>query len=125
MLALSLYTKYYFYNSAVDMRKGCYGLCGIIESQMKRPFMNGDVFVFLNKRSNKIKLLQWDKDGFAIYEKRLEKGSFERGYLQGTSTDTLLSSEQLQFILHGVVLQSVRHRKRWVRMSENTVNTAL
>jgi transposase len=125
MLALSLYTKYYFYNVAVDMRKGCYGLCGIIESQMKRPFMNGDVFVFLNKRSNKIKLLQWDKDGFAIYEKRLEKGSFERGHLQGTSADTLLSSEQLQFILHGVVLQSVRHRKRWVRMSENTVNRAL
>ena len=107
------------------MRKGCYGLCGLVQSQMKRPLLDGDVFVFLNKRHNQIKLLQWDKDGFAIYEKRLEQGTFEQGSLCDTNVDTLLSSQQLQLILQGVVLQSVRHRKRWVRKSENTVNTAL
>jgi transposase len=125
MLALSLYTKYYFYNSAVDMRKGCYGLCGIVQSLMKRPLSDGDVFVFLNKRRNQIKLLQWDKDGFAIYEKRLEQGTFERSNLSDVSADTLLTSEQLQLILQGVFLHSVRHRKRWTRKHENTANTAL
>jgi len=107
------------------MRKGCYGLCGLVQSEMKRPLLNGDVFVFLNKRHNQIKLLQWDKDGFAIYEKRLEQGTFEQGNRSDTSIDTLLSSQQLQLILQGVVLHSVRHRKRWVRKSENTVNNAL
>jgi transposase len=125
MLALSLYTKYYFYNSVVDMRKGCYGLCGIVQSLMKHPLLDGDVFVFLNKRRNQIKLLQWDKDGFAIYEKRLEQGTFEQGDLSQTGVDTLLSSHQLQLILQGVVLQSVRQRKRWVRKSEKSDNTAL
>jgi transposase len=125
LLALSLYTKYYFYNHAVDMRKGCYGLCGLVQLEMKRPLLNGDVFVFLNKRHNQIKLLQWDKDGFAIYEKRLEQGTFEQGNRSDTSVDTLLSSQQLQLILQGVVLHSVRHRKRWEIKSESTANTAL
>jgi transposase len=125
MLSLSIYTKYYFYNIAVDMRKGCYGLCGIVQSQMKRPLLEGDVFVFLNKRRNQIKLLQWDKDGFAIYEKRLEQGTFERSNLSDLSADTLLTSEQLQLILQGVFLHSVRHRKRWTRKHVNTANTAL
>lgn len=107
------------------MRKGCYGLCGIVQSQMKHPLLDGDVFVFLNKRRNQIKLLQWDKDGFAIYEKRLEQGTFEHGSLGATGVDTLLTSQQLQLILQGVVLHSVRHRKRWVRKSDNTANTAL
>lgn len=107
------------------MRKGCYGLCGIVQSHMKRPLLEGDVFVFLNKRRNQIKLLQWDKDGFAIYEKRLEQGTFERSNLSDLSADTLLTSEQLHLILQGVFLHSVRHRKRWTRKHDNAVNIAL
>jgi transposase len=107
------------------MRKGCYGLCGIVQSLMKRPLLDGDVFVFLNKRRNQIKLIQWDKDGFAIYEKRLEQGTFEQDNRSDTNVDTLLSSQQLQLILQGVFLHSVRHRKRWVKKSDNTANTAL
>ena len=107
------------------MRKGCYGLCGIVQLQMKRPLLNGDVFIFINKRRNQIKLLQWDKDGFAIYEKRLEQGSFETNDSTDKNVDILLSSQQLQHILDGVILHSVRHRKRWEIKSENTVNTAL
>ena len=59
------------------MRKGCYGLCGNVQNELKKNILSGDVFVFINKRNTQIKLLQWDKDGFALYEKRLEKGSFE------------------------------------------------
>ncbi len=59
------------------MRKGCYGLCGIVQNELKKNILLGDAFVFINKGYNKIKLLRWDKDGFALYEKRLEKGRFE------------------------------------------------
>ena len=78
MLHLSSNERYYFYNQITDMRKGCYGLCGIVQNELKKNILSGDVFVFINRRHNQIKLLQWDKDGFTLYEKRLEAGSFEK-----------------------------------------------
>ncbi len=95
------------------MRKGCYGLCGIVQNELKKNILLGDIFVFINKRHNQIKLLQWDRDGFALYEKRLEKGSFERPGSASGSTDVLLTNLQLQHILQGIVLKSVQHKKRY------------
>jgi transposase len=113
MLHLSSHERYYIYNQVVDMRKGCYGLCGIVQDGLKKNVLDGDVFVFINKRHNQIKLLQWDRDGFALYEKRLEKGTFEQpGFGQGTN-GVLLTDLQLQHILQGVVLRSVIHKKRF------------
>jgi len=113
MLHLSTSLRYYFYTQIVDMRKGCYGLCGIVQNELKMDILMGDVFVFINRRHNQIKLLQWDKDGFALYEKRLEKGTFEQPSNTQNSTDILLTNLQLQHILQGVILQSVRHKKRF------------
>ena len=113
MLYLSASTRYYFYSKIVDMRKGCYGLCGLVTKDMKRNILSGDVFVFMNKRHNQIKLLQWDKDGFALYEKRLEKGTFEQPDNMQENSDILLSHLELQLILQGIILQSVRHKKRF------------
>ena len=117
MLHLSSNERYYFYNQVTDMRKGCYGLCGIVQNEMKKNVLSCDVFVFINKRHNQIKLLQWDKDGFALYEKRLEKGVFESqkniGGATQNGTDILLTHLQLQHILQGIILKSVRHKKRF------------
>lgn len=96
------------------MRKGCYGLCGIVQNELQKNILLGDVFVFINKRHNQIKLLQWDKDGFALYEKRLESGTFEMPVALQNSTDILLTHLQLQHILQGVILQSVQHKKRFI-----------
>jgi transposase len=95
------------------MRKGCYGLCGIVQNEMKKNVLLCDVFVFINKRRNQIKLLQWDKDGFALYEKRLEKGLFEQPDNIQNGADILLTHLQLQHILQGIILKSVRHKKRF------------
>jgi len=95
------------------MRKGCYGLCGLVQNVMKKDILLCDVFVFINKRHNQIKLLQWDKDGFALYEKRLEKGLFEQPATTQNGTDILLTHLQLQHILQGIILKSVRHKKRF------------
>ena len=113
MLHLNASIRYYFYSKIVDMRKGCYGLCGLVTNDMKKNILSGDVFIFMNKRHNQIKLLQWDKDGFAIYEKRLEKGSFERPDNSAENSDIFLSHIQLQLILQGIMLHSVRHKKRF------------
>jgi transposase len=95
-----------------DMRKGAYSLSGLVRSEMNRDVLSGDVFIFISKRANKIKLLQWDGDGFALYEKRLERGSFERPAAAGNNHD-IITAQQLQYILQGVVLKSVQYKKRF------------
>jgi transposase len=116
MLYLSASIRYYYYNQSVDMRKGSYGLCGVVSNEMKKDIMTGDVFIFLNKRHNKIKLLQWEKDGFCMYEKRLTKGTFECPETMSDGRSILLDNIQLQHILQGIILQSVRFKKRYQRL---------
>ena len=58
------------------MRKSFDGLSGIVRSDLNRNPTSGDVFIFLNKRRNQIKLLHWERGGFVLYYKRLEKGTF-------------------------------------------------
>ena len=113
MLHLSCHNRYYFYNQFVDMREGCYGLCCIVQNELKKNILLGNVFVFINKKHNQIKLLQWDRYGFAVYEKLLEKGTFEQPDFGQDGTDILLTNIQLQHILQGVILRSVLHKKRF------------
>lgn len=91
------------------MRKGFDGLCGLIRNEWKEDPLSGDVFIFLSKRLNKIKLLHWQKDGFVIYSKRLEKGTFELP----KNNSIEITAHQLQFILDGINLSSIKKRMRY------------
>ncbi len=113
MLHLSTSCRYFYYNGLADMRKGSYSLSGLVRNEMNMDVLGGDVFIFIGKRAGKIKILQWDKDGFALYEKRLERGSFERPVTVSTGHCNI-STQQLQCILQGVVLKSIQHRRRLV-----------
>jgi transposase len=95
------------------MRKGFDSLGGIVMQQMNLSPLSGDVFIFLNKRRNQVKLLLWEGDGFAIYYKRLEKGTYELPVGDDDNNNVSISSEQLQLILQGISLKSVRRRKRY------------
>jgi transposase len=77
MLHLSDKCRYLFYSGQADMRNSFYGLARIVRDEMKADVLSGDIYVFLNKKRHSIKLLRWEKDGFAIYYKRLEKGTYE------------------------------------------------
>lgn len=97
------------YREPTDMRYGINSLSGLVRNKLGFDPMNGDVFVFLGKRSNQIRILQWDWDGFAMYIKKLERGTFERPSLTGNS----ITSSQLSLLLQGVRLESVSYRKRY------------
>jgi transposase len=112
MLHLSASCKYYLYSGHADMRKGFDGLSGIVKSQMAMNTLNGAVFVFLNRRRTHIKLLLWEGDGFAVYYKRLEKGTYELPACTGGSAAMAMDVRQLQFILQGVSLKKVAFRPR-------------
>jgi transposase len=114
MLSLSVHCRYYLYRSACDMRFGINSLAGLVRNELGFDPLNGDVFVFIGKRSNQIRLLQWDGDGFALYIKKLERGTFE--WPQGGNIS--ISSHQLSLLLQGVMLKTVRLRKRYTALKQ-------
>lgn len=90
------------------MRKGFDCLCGLVRGEFKMDPLSGDVFIFINHRKTHIKFLQWQGDGFAIYYKRLEKGTFE--FPKNVSQ---ITSHQLILIMEGIRLSSIRKRVRY------------
>ena len=124
MLSLHSNIRYFLYQGQTDMRKSFDGLCGLVTNEMHQGVIGGDVFIFLNKRKTHIKLLVWEADGFAIYYKRLEKGTYE--FPDGSSADKSLSITytQLMLILQGVSLKKVHYRKRYQKKGELSTTEA-
>ena len=85
----------------VDMRKSFDGLVGLVRGAMHEDPLSGDLFVFVNRRGNYLKLIYWDRTGFALFAKRLERGRFAIPGQDGTQN---LSSAQLGLILDGILL---------------------
>lgn len=94
------------------MRKGFDGLSGVVRQGLSKNPLSGDVFIFLNRRRNQIKLLHWEGDGFSIYHKRLEQGTYELP-LQDDRASIDLRSDELMLILQGISLKSVIRRTRF------------
>ena len=117
MLHLSAQCRYYLYQGNCDMRKGFDSLSGIVSSLMQLDATSGAVFIFLNRRRNQVKLLYFEGDGFSLYHKRLEKGTYERPSTGSDAASAVLTSQQLLFILQGVSLKAVQLRARYQKTS--------
>lgn len=107
------------YSRAADMRRGFDSLCGMVREEFLQNPLSGDVFIFLSKRKSRIKLLQWQGDGFAIFQKRLEKGTYEMPGINAESTGAEISSQQLMLIFEGIKLCSVRKKPRYEKFDVN------
>ena len=90
----------YLHRDFVDFRKSINGLASIVEAELELPVMTGALFVFCNKGRDKLKILYWDKTGFALWYKRLEKDKFKWPTKLTTSTMSL-SEHQLNWLLSG------------------------
>jgi transposase len=111
MFSLTSSHRYFLYDQPTDMRKSFDGLSGIVQSQLRRDPANGSVYVFINKKRNKIKLLHWEQGGFTLYYKRLEKGVFEiPKTMDGTH---LISWSTLMMVVEGISLDYLRRRSRF------------
>lgn len=113
MLHIDSSTVYYWYNGAVNMRSSFDALCGLVNQHSQTSILKGGVYIFINKKRNQIKLLTWEGDGLAIYYKRLEKGVYELPSIAANSNSATIDAVQLQLILQGIVLNSVRKKKRY------------
>ncbi len=114
MFPVSSQTRYFLYSEPTDMRKSFDGLSGIVINELNGNPLSGDVYIFINRRRDRIKLLIWDRNGFWLLYKRLEQGRFQQ-LLFKDSKGAYISYESLIMLLEGIDLNSVKRRKRYVR----------
>ncbi len=117
MFSLTSSFCYFLYRSPTDMRLGMDGLCGLVRGQLRRSPGSGEVFLFINKPRNKVKLLRWEEGGFILYYKRLEQGTFELPTFSLTATSCVLSWAELVMIIEGISIQKIQRRKRFSKFS--------
>ena len=115
MLALHSENRYCLYRKSTDMRKSFDGLCGIVESELKRSATSGEVFIFINKRKDRIKLLKWQEGGFELYYKRLEQGTFELPKASGSARSSAVVWPDLVMMIEGIPLVSDRKKRKRFR----------
>ncbi|MCI0556831.1 MAG: IS66 family insertion sequence element accessory protein TnpB [Anaerolineae bacterium] len=112
MFFISDAIKIYFCTRPTDMRMSFNGLYGVIKSFMDNDPMSGRLFVFRNRRGDKLKVMFWDRDGFVIWYKYIRKGTFRfPPVAAGTSME--IDYATMMMILEGIDLKSARRQKRY------------
>jgi transposase len=106
MLAVSSNARIFFFQNPIDMRKGLEKLSILVEESCSGELLSGAYFVFVNRSRDRIKVLYWDNDGFAIWWKRLEKGSF---HLLGIDK-ALIDRKEFFMLLEGITPQKIQKR---------------
>ena len=115
MFGLSAAVRVYFATEAADMRKSFDGLAALASDRLALDTLSGHLFVFLNKRRDRIKILYWDRDGMAVWAKRLERGTFRLP--DATSGRVEMTTAELAALLAGIDLGTARRRVRYSRPS--------
>lgn len=114
MLNFSGGTRIFVHTGATDMRKGFGGLSAIVRVQFEADPTDGSLFVFINRRRDRMKLLHFSDGGFWLYYRLLEAGTFEPVRAAGSSAKLQIDATQLTMLLSGVSLSaSTRRRKRY------------
>ena len=112
MFSLTTSHRYLLYSEPTDMRKSFDGLCGIVQSNFQMEPTCGSVFIFINKRKDKIKLLHWMGSGFVLYYKRLEKGTFELPGYDLKAGSIRLTYSQLVLLIDGISITNITRKKQ-------------
>lgn len=113
MLAVTSTARIYLYMQNVDMRRSYDGLYTIVQAEFTRDIRLGDYFMFINKRRDRIKIMWWDRDGLAIFMKRLEAGTFQRLENAHDEQSLLIDQAQLTMLLSGIDASNIKRRKRY------------
>jgi len=108
MKAISAFTSIYLHAGAVDLRKGINGLCMIVDKQLGLDALAGQcLFAFTNRKRDRLRLLYWDKTGFAYWHKHLEEDRF-RWPKAGSESSIQLNAQELEWLLDGIDLSKIK-----------------
>jgi transposase len=113
MLSLPASVRIWLATRPTDLRKSFDTLAEVVRQQLQVDPLSGQLFVFRNKRGDRIKLLYWDEDGFVIIYKRLEAGTFRFPQADGASLQ--IRAADLHMLIDGVDMDTVKRRRRYRR----------
>lgn len=112
--------RYFVFGEPTDMRKSFDGLCGLVVNRLGQDPMTGDVFIFINRPRNRIKLLRWEPGGYVLFYKRLEKGTFELPSWDALRRGRTIEYGELAMLITGISMKNAKKRPRF--LSQNLVN---
>jgi transposase len=116
MISLPSSVRVFLHAPPTDLRKGFDALCGLVTTAFGQDPTSGHLFLFVNRRRDRMKILYWDRDGLAIWYKRLENpGTFQIPTTATKAASIEMTPTQLALILSGIDLKSARQRKRYQR----------
>lgn len=115
MLSVPATVRVFLARGATNMQKSFDGLQGLVQEVLDQDPLSGHLFLFVNRRRDRVKILFWDGDGLAIWYKRLERGSYQIPPVDDDRQSVELSPTQLSMLLGGIDLTSARQRKRYRR----------
>lgn len=111
MLSIPSTVSIFLHTRPTDLRKGVDGLSGIVRGQFGGDPLDGSLFLFINRRRDRLKILHWDGTGFWIYYKLLEAGTFE--VMASEDPCLKIDATQLAMLLGGVSVADAARRKRY------------
>jgi transposase len=113
MLTLPPSIRIYVASRPVDMRRGHDGLLAIVRSDWKQDPFSGHLFVFLGRRRDRVKVLLWQRGGFVLYYKRLERGRFRMPQVSSDGAYAVLDATELSMLLDGIDIGRVARPRLW------------
>ena len=115
MLSFPANVRLYLANRPVDGRKSFNGLAAVVEAEFDLSPLSGDIFVFLTRRANLVRMLFWDRDGFCLVSKKLEKGTFKRVWHAASAEGSHIELDvaELTLLLEGIESKNLRRAPRW------------
>jgi transposase len=113
MLSLPSSVRIWLATRATDLRKSFDSLAEVVRQQLHGDPLSGQLFVFRNRRGDRLKLLYWDEDGYVLVYKRLEVGTFR--FPQSETTGVEIRAADLQMLLDGVDFEKVKRQRRYQR----------
>jgi len=111
----SLSNRVWLCTSPTDMRKGFDTLAVLVREALGGDPLSGQLFLFVGRRRDRLKLLYWDRDGYALWYKRLEAGTYRLPVVKDGETHVELTASELAMLLEGIDLRSIKRVKRFRR----------
>jgi transposase len=113
VLTLPPSVKVFAATQAIDGRKGVDSLASIVRSVFREDPLSGHLFVFFSRRFDRVRVMYWDRNGFAMWSKRLEKGRYRFATVDGALKARLIEWSDLALVLEGIELRGATRRARW------------
>jgi len=114
VLSLPPSVRLFVATQPVDGRKGADSLMVLVRDVIRHDPLSGHLFVFFSKRCDRVRIVYWDRDGFAMWTKRLERGRFRPAFsADGKLTASAMEAAEVMLVIEGIELSGARRRPRW------------